>query len=213
MSIAPPHGELLEIPTFSASGHVTVLLFENVPGGDTEVLADAKYDEDPVAFERLVLEKVRVHHPQVFERIDTARFGLTGPEDLLQGAVTPVLREDYAILPNGRIVIALGDAHSVVDPVVGQGANSASYSAWELGTVIGEDPNFDERFAQKVAARRANRVRVGHPGNPRAHERVPRASRNVAVVEQTTLAECRRVTLTLICRPPTRPGSTPGERC
>jgi hypothetical protein len=39
-----------------------------VPGGDTEVLADAKYD-----------------HPQVFERIDTARFGLTGPEDLLQG--------------------------------------------------------------------------------------------------------------------------------
>ena len=160
MSIAPPHGELLEIPTFSASGHVTVLLFENVPGGDTEVLADAKYDEDPAAFERLVLEKVRVHHPRVFERIDTTRFGLTGPEDLLQGAVTPVLREDYAVLPNGRIAIALGDAHSVVDPVVGQGANSASYSAWELGTVIGEDPNFDERFAQKVAARRANRVRA-----------------------------------------------------
>jgi 2-polyprenyl-6-methoxyphenol hydroxylase-like FAD-dependent oxidoreductase len=107
-----------------------------------------------------VLDKVRVHHPQVFERIDTARFGLTGPEDLLQGAVTPVLREDYAVLPNGRVAIALGDAHSVVDPVVGQGANSASYSAWELGTVIGEDPNFDERFAQKVATRRANRVRA-----------------------------------------------------
>jgi len=160
LSIAPPHGELLEIPTFSASGHVTVLLFENVPGGDTEVLADAKYDEDPAAFERLVLEKLRVHHPEVFERVNSARFGLTRPEDLLQGAVTPVLREDYAVLPNGRIVMALGDAHSVVDPVVGQGANSASYSAWELGAVIAEDPNFDERFAQKVAARRANRVRA-----------------------------------------------------
>ncbi len=160
MSVAPPHGELLEIPTFSSEGHVTVLLFENVPGGDTEVLADAKYDEDPAAFERLVLEKVRVHHPSVFERIDTARFGLTRPEDLLQGAVTPVLREDYTVLPNGRPVIALGDAHSVVDPVVGQGANSASYSAWELGTVIAEDPNFDERFCQKVAARRANRVQA-----------------------------------------------------
>jgi hypothetical protein len=70
-----------------------------------------------------------VHHPEVFARIDTARFGLTRPEDLLQGAVTPVLREDYTILPNGRVVIVLGDAHSVVDPVVGQGANSASYSA------------------------------------------------------------------------------------
>jgi 2-polyprenyl-6-methoxyphenol hydroxylase-like FAD-dependent oxidoreductase len=160
MSIAPPHGELLEIPTFSESGHVTVLLFENVPGGDTEVLADAKYDEDPAAFEQLVLEKLRAHHPQVFERVDVARFGLTRPEDLLQGAVTPVLREDYAVLPNGKVAIALGDAHSVVDPVVGQGANSASYSAWELGAVIAEDPSFDERFARKVAARRANRVQA-----------------------------------------------------
>jgi len=195
LSIAPPHGELLEIPTFSASGHVTVLLFENVPGGDTEVLADAKYDEDPAAFERLVLEKVRVHHPQVFERIDTARFGLTGPEDLLQGAVTPVLREDYAVLPNGKVAIALGDAHSVVDPVVGQGANSASYSAWELGTVIGEDPNFDERFAQKVAARRANRVRaisdwtnlmIALPPAPHLLQLLGAMSQNPAVADEFT---------------------------
>jgi hypothetical protein len=195
MSIAPPHGELLEIPTFSASGHVTVLLFENVPGGDTEVLADAKYDEDPAAFERLVLDKVRVYHTQVFERIDTTRFGLTRPEDLLQGAVTPVLREDYAVLPNGRVAIALGDAHSVVDPVVGQGANSASYSAWELGTVIAEDPNFDERFAEKVAARRANRVRaisdwtnlmIGLPPAPHLLQLLGAMSQNPAVADEFT---------------------------
>jgi 2-polyprenyl-6-methoxyphenol hydroxylase-like FAD-dependent oxidoreductase len=195
LSIAPPHGELLEIPTFSASGHVTVLLFENVPGGDTEVLADAKYDEDPAAFERLVLEKLRVHHPEVFERVNSARFGLTRPEDLLQGAVTPVLREDYAVLPNGRIVMALGDAHSVVDPVVGQGANSASYSAWELGAVIAEDPNFDERFAQKVAARRANRVRaisdwtnlmIGLPPAPHLLQLLGAMSVNPAVADEFT---------------------------
>ena len=195
MSIAPPHGELLEIPTFSDSGHVTVLLFENVPGGDTEVLADAKYDEDPTAFERLVLEKLSAHHPQVFERVDAARFGLTRPDDLLQGAVTPVLREDYAVMPNGRIVIALGDAHSVVDPVVGQGANSASYSAWELGAVIAEDPNFDERFAQKVAARRANRVRaisdwtnlmIGLPPAPHLLQLLGAMSQNPAVADEFT---------------------------
>jgi 2-polyprenyl-6-methoxyphenol hydroxylase-like FAD-dependent oxidoreductase len=195
MSIAPPHGELLEIPTFSTDGQVTALLFENVPGGDTEVLADAKYDEDPAAFERLVLEKARTYHPEVFERIDTARFGLTGPEDLLQGAVTPVLREDYAVLPNGRVAIALGDAHSVVDPVVGQGANSASYSAWELGAVITEDPNFDERFAQKVAARRANRVRaisdwtnlmIGLPPAPHLLQLLGAMSQNPAVADEFT---------------------------
>ena len=195
MSIAPPHGELLEIPTFSADGHVTVLLFENVPGGDTEVLADAKYDEDPAAFERLVLDKVRTHHPEVFARVDTARFGLTRPEDLLQGAVLPVLREDYAVLPNGRVVIALGDAHSVVDPVVGQGANSASYSAWELGAVIAEDPNFDERFAQKVAARRAGRVQaisdwtnlmIGLPPAPHLLQLIGAMSQNPAIADEFT---------------------------
>ncbi len=195
MSIAPPHGELLEIPTFSADGHVTVLLFENVPGGDTEILADAKYDEDPAAFEQLVLDKVRTHHPEVFARIDTARFGLTGPNDLLQGAVTPVLREDYAVLPNGRVAIALGDAHSVVDPVVGQGANSASYSAWELGQVITEDQNFDERFAQKVAARRANRVRaisdwtnlmIGLPPAPHLLQLLGAMSQNPAIADEFT---------------------------
>jgi 2-polyprenyl-6-methoxyphenol hydroxylase-like FAD-dependent oxidoreductase len=195
MSIAPPHGELLEIPTFSASGHVTALLFENVPGGDTEVLADAKYDEDPAAFEQLVLEKLRAHHPRVFERVEGARFGLTRPEDLLQGAVTPVLREDYAVLPNGRVAIALGDAHSVVDPVVGQGANSASYSAWELGAVIAEDPNFDERFARKVAARRANRVRaisdwtnlmIGLPPAPHLLQLLGAMSQNPAVADEFT---------------------------
>jgi 2-polyprenyl-6-methoxyphenol hydroxylase-like FAD-dependent oxidoreductase len=136
-----------------------------------------------------------VHHPQVFERIDTARFGLTGPEDLLQGAVTPVLREDYAVLPNGRVAIALGDAHSVVDPVVGQGANSASYSDWELGTVISEDPNFDERVAQKAAARHANRVRaisdwtnlmIALPPAPHLLQLLGAMSQNPAVADEFT---------------------------
>jgi hypothetical protein len=158
MSIAPGHGELLEIPMFSKDGFVTALLFENVPGGDTEVLADAKYDEDPKAFEDLVLAKLRAHHPAVSERVDPASFGLTGPDDLIQGAILPTIRENYIRLADGRYAIALGDAHNVVDPVIGQGANSASYSAWELGAAIIEDPDFDERFCRKAAARRADRV-------------------------------------------------------
>ncbi|GAA3823928.1 MULTISPECIES: styrene monooxygenase subunit StyA [Amycolatopsis] len=158
MSISPGNGELLEIPIFSFAGHVTALLFENIPGGDTEVLAEARYDDDPAAFEKLVLEKTRQHHPRTFERIDPAKFRLTGPQDLLQGGVLPSVREDYTRLPNGKYVVALGDAHAVVDPVVGQGANCASYSAWELGRTILEDQNFDERFCRKVALRRENVV-------------------------------------------------------
>ncbi|GAB3584799.1 FAD-dependent oxidoreductase [Amycolatopsis endophytica] len=158
MSISPGNGELLEIPLFSFAGHVTALLFENIPGGDTEILAETRYDDDPAGFEKLVLEKTRRHHPRTFERIDPARFRLTGPLDLLQGGVLPSVREDYTRLPNGKYVVALGDAHVVVDPVVGQGANCASYSAWELGQTILEDRGFDERFCRKVALRRENVV-------------------------------------------------------
>jgi len=158
MSISPGNGELLEIPIYSFAGHVTALLFENVPGGDTEVLARARYDDDPAAFEKLVLEKTRQYHPQTFERVDPARFRLTGPLDVLQGAVVPSVREDWTRLPNGRCAVALGDAHAVVDPVVGQGANCASYSAWELGQAILSDTLFDERFCRKVTLRRENVV-------------------------------------------------------
>jgi 2-polyprenyl-6-methoxyphenol hydroxylase-like FAD-dependent oxidoreductase len=59
---------------------------------------------------------------------------------------------------NGRYAIAIGDAHTVVDPVIGQGANAASYEAWELGAAITQDPVFDEHFCRKAAARRAARV-------------------------------------------------------
>ncbi|MQA11021.1 MAG: monooxygenase [Pseudonocardiaceae bacterium] len=158
MSISPGHGELLEIPIYSFEGHVTALLFENVPGGELEELANADHDDDPAAFQKLTLEKAKQHHPTTFERIDPAAFRLTSPRDLLQGALVPTVREDYLRLPNGKYALAVGDVHTVVDPIIGQGANSASYSAWVTGETIIEDLGFDERFCQKVAARRAERV-------------------------------------------------------
>jgi 2-polyprenyl-6-methoxyphenol hydroxylase-like FAD-dependent oxidoreductase len=158
MSIAPGAGELLAIPMYSFGGHVMALLCENVPGGDLEVLTDQKYADDPEAYRRLMLDKLAQHHPTVFSRIDPDQFRLQGPKDILQGAVVPVLREDYVRLPNGKFLLALGDVHSTVDPVVGQGANSASYSAEVVGQCIVDDDVYDARFCEKVAHRRATRV-------------------------------------------------------
>lgn len=158
LSIAPGHGELIDIPIFSFAGHVNALLFENVPGGDLEVLADARYSDDPAAFRQLVLDKLRTHHPSVFERVDESSFQLTGPDDLLQGAVTPVLRNDYRLLDDGTVVIAAGDVHSVLDPVVGQGANSASYSGYTVGQEILADRGFGEDLGRRAAERRRERV-------------------------------------------------------
>jgi 2-polyprenyl-6-methoxyphenol hydroxylase-like FAD-dependent oxidoreductase len=148
------HGELLELPITSREGKATALLFENIPGGDLEVLADISYDEDPDRFHRLVLEKLEQHYPMCFERVDQDRFALMSGRDILQGALTPVVRQDYARLGSGIFALAMGDAHCVVDPVNGQGANSASYSAFVIGRAILEDYAFDEQFCRRVARER-----------------------------------------------------------
>lgn len=156
--IAPGHGELLELPLLTREGPATALLFECIPGGDTEILVDMPYDEDPAAFERTVLEKTRQHFGWVRQRIDTSAFSMLGPKDILQGALTPVVREDYVQLASGKYALAMGDTHVVVDPIIGQGANSASYSAWKVGERIVTDLAFDERFCRSVARAREERV-------------------------------------------------------
>ncbi len=159
ISVVPPAGELLVLPMWSFSGPVNALLFESLPGGPQEVLTDRRYEDDPDAYRALTLEILREFHPTVLERIDEAAFDLQGgAKDILQGAVTPVMREDYTLLPNGKYLLALGDVHMTVDPVQAQGANSATYSAKVVAEAIREDRVFDERFMRKVARRRAERL-------------------------------------------------------
>jgi 2-polyprenyl-6-methoxyphenol hydroxylase-like FAD-dependent oxidoreductase len=155
--IAPGHGELLELPLLTREGPATALLFENIPGGATERLVDMSPEEDMAAFERAVLDTLREHYAWVAERV-TGDFGLLGPHDVLQGALTPVVREDYVQLASGRFALAMGDTHVVVDPIIGQGANSASYSAWTVGEHIVDDLVYDERFCRSVARAREERV-------------------------------------------------------
>nr|WP_225111809.1 MULTISPECIES: hypothetical protein [unclassified Bradyrhizobium] len=52
----------------------------------------------------------------------------------------------------------MGDVHSVVDPLMGQGANMASYAAFELGKAIVDAVAFDARFVEDVDRARENRV-------------------------------------------------------
>jgi len=158
INFVPGHGELIEIPLLSFDGQVTALLFEACPGSPLFELVNVTYGGDPVLFHDVVLGALRAHFPRTYERVDVARFGLTRPLDYLQGVLTPLLREDWVRLPNGRIALSLGDAHAAIDPVMGQGANVASYAAWQLGEAILRDSVYDEVFAAAVAARRAEFV-------------------------------------------------------
>jgi 2-polyprenyl-6-methoxyphenol hydroxylase-like FAD-dependent oxidoreductase len=151
--IAPGQGEVFQTTTYSFDGNQTALLFEAIPGGAFETMARMRYEDDPKRFEATALGLLRDYAPPIYERVDTRRFGLTRPLDLLQGAITPTVRQGYARLDNGAFVMAIGDVQVANDPLIAQGANTASRSAWTLGEAILEGGRFDERFYQRAAER------------------------------------------------------------
>jgi 2-polyprenyl-6-methoxyphenol hydroxylase-like FAD-dependent oxidoreductase len=158
LSVSPGHGEMIVIPTISFDGIASALLMENVPGGDMEELATLSYDDNPKHFRQVILDKLEKHHPSTYDRIDTARFDLAQPLDLLQGGVVPTVRNTVVEFDGGKCAIALGDVHSIVDPMMGQGANVASYAAFVLGEEIVNADVLDVRFCEKVDLKRQDRV-------------------------------------------------------
>ena len=151
--IAPGHGEVFQTTTYSFDGNQTALLFEAIPGGAFEVMARMRYEDDPRRFEATALALLREHARPIYERIEPRSFGLTRPLDLLQGAITPTVRQGYTRLDNGAFALAIGDVQVANDPLIAQGANTASRSAWSLGEAILEGGAFDERFCQRAAER------------------------------------------------------------
>jgi 2-polyprenyl-6-methoxyphenol hydroxylase-like FAD-dependent oxidoreductase len=158
LSVSPGHGEMIVIPTLTFDGIANALLMENVPGGDMEELATLNYEKDRKHFLQVLLGKLEKHHPTTYDRIDTATFDLAQPQDLLQGGVVPTVRNTVVQFDDGKCAIALGDLHSVVDPMMGQGANMASYAAFVLGEEIVNADALDARFCEKVDWRRQDRV-------------------------------------------------------
>lgn len=157
LSITPGVGELLAIPTITFDGIATALLFENVPGSELEATVTTKYDDDPAAFRQVILDALEKYHPGVYDRVDTAKFDLCQPLDVLQGGVVPTVRKTFVDFENGKFAIAVGDVHVTVDPVNGQGANIASYSAFKLGEEIVKAPVLDKRFIERVDMARNDR--------------------------------------------------------
>jgi 2-polyprenyl-6-methoxyphenol hydroxylase-like FAD-dependent oxidoreductase len=144
---------VFQSPFFSFDGRVSGILFEGIPGGPFDGLVHRAYTDDPSGFEAEVLRLLQEHAPSIYGRVDPTGFGLTRPSDLLQGAITPTVREAWASLDDGRFAVAIGDAWVVNDPIVGQGANLGSHCAGVLADAIVEDLAFDELFCRRVERR------------------------------------------------------------
>jgi len=151
--VAPGVGELFDAPMNAIDGPRHSFNFEAIPGGPLEPLVRRPYEQDPAGFNQEALTALREHFPTVHARVTAEEFGVTGPMDILQGALRPCVRRPYMTLPGGRWAVAIGDAHSINDPVAAQGVNAASAGAFILGDLIEEDGFFDERFCRKLEAR------------------------------------------------------------
>lgn len=150
VTFVPEQGELFEFPIYSFEPNVTGLGLEAIPGSVFEPIARMSYVEDPRGFNAAMLGLLRDHAPAIYERIDPAIFGLTRPLDLLQGGVTPAVRRGFTRLANGKLALSIGDVRIVNDPITGQGANTASRTAWMLGEAILGAEQFDEAFCRSV---------------------------------------------------------------
>ena len=153
VTFVPGEGEIFEFPIYSFEPNLRGLGFEAVPGSNFEAVGQLRYEDDPAAFNAGLLGLLREHAPQIYERVDPATFGLARPLDLLQGGVTPTVRHGYVRLNSGKYALALGDVQATNDPITGQGANKASYTAWMLGEAISGSDTFDEAFCEQIEQR------------------------------------------------------------
>jgi 2-polyprenyl-6-methoxyphenol hydroxylase-like FAD-dependent oxidoreductase len=127
------------------------MLFEAIPGGPLEPITSAPYDDDSAVFEALMIDLLCQYAPGVHARLDRSQPAITGAMDVLQGAVTPTVRQPYCEIAPGRFALALGDAYVTNDPIGGQGANLGSASAAVLADAICQDVAYDEWFCRGAA--------------------------------------------------------------
>ena len=156
--IVPGVGEYFVGPALTLSGPCWTMCFEAIPGGPMDVFGAASPD-DLDAWLSLCKDVLGRFMPWEAERC--GRLGLTDAQGTLKGALTPVVRERVGRLRSGRLVLGIGDAVVLNDPLVGQGANNAAKGA---AAVLGElvargDAPYDEEWLRRAGDLYWDRVR------------------------------------------------------
>lgn len=158
VSVMPGRGEAVQFPILSRTGMVTALGIGAPQADELAALPVLPDRADRASFRGALLHMLEQLHPTIYDQIDTARFDLQGPDDLAQVAITPIVRNPIAHLGDGKYAIALGDVHVTLDPMLAQGANIGSYSAFVLADAIQEARSFDLAFCREVERCRSARV-------------------------------------------------------
>jgi hypothetical protein len=145
--MVPGCGENIVLPTLGPSGPGHLVVFQFFPGGPWDCWEGIDSMEEHLAHSKRLLKEFL---PRMYER---CRHG--EPMDdrgFLRGGVTPVVREPVGQLPSGRLVLGLGDALVVNDPLTAPGANSVALGADHYRAAIrahGDAP-YDREFMERT---------------------------------------------------------------
>ena len=120
----PGVGEYFVFPSLTLSGPCDIMVFEGVPGGPLDRFRDAQSPQEH--FERS-LSFLQEFLPWEADR--TRHCELTDDQGYLAGSFPPTVRKPVLTLPSGNIVLGMGDAVVVNDPITGQGSNNAAKCA------------------------------------------------------------------------------------
>ncbi|MGC5224743.1 flavin reductase [Micromonospora sp. DT81.3] len=124
LHMSPGVGEFFTFPGVTTSGDCQMLVFEGVSGGPMDAWANVS---TPDAHLERGMELLRRHFPDEAERFHGAE--LTDAGAVLRGRVAPIVRRPVGELPSGAVVMGLGDAVILNDPLTGQGSNNATIAA------------------------------------------------------------------------------------
>lgn len=150
-------GENIILPVLlpTGPGHLFVFQYfpdgpwDNWPEGTEETFGGVRQNsvEEHLAHAKGLLKE---YLPHMYERVRDCE--AADPLANLRGGVTPVVREPVGQLPSGRLVLGIGDALVVNDPLTAPGANSCALAAdayREAITAHGDAP-FDRAFMEKT---------------------------------------------------------------
>jgi len=120
-NLIPGVGEYFVFPGLTTTGPCEMMVFEGVPGGPMDCWGDVKTPQQHL---KRSLEILATYAPWEAERCHHVE--LTDDNGILAGRFAPTIRRPIGTLPSGRIVLGMGDAVCVNDPITGQGSNNAT---------------------------------------------------------------------------------------
>jgi len=123
-NLIPGVGEYFVFPALTKSGPCEIMVFEGVPGGPMDCWRDVKTPAEHLAKSKDILSTFL---PWEADRCRTIE--LTDEDGILAGRFPPTVRKPVGTLPSGALVLGMGDAVCLNDPITGQGANNAAKAA------------------------------------------------------------------------------------